>query len=336
MDFFSRLWPAALTATTFHILRFRRLWTAVLVGGVLLSVGGYYALLAAPADFTPGNIVIISRGSSVHDAALTLASARVVQHPKLLELLVRLSGRSNNMQSGAYRFSEPENVVVIAWRLISGGFGIPPVRFTIPEGSTVRDMAKRVHEAFPEITLADFISVGEPYEGYLFPDTYQFQAPPDAASVVIGMRENFDTKTLPLKTKFDASGHSLSDLVIMASLIEREGRTLEDKRMISGILWNRIARGMPLQVDAVFGYIYHRDTYSPSFADLKVDSPYNTYTHKGLPPGPIGSPGLESLEAAATPVQTDFLFYITGNDGLMHYATTFAGHQENLRNYLGR
>lgn len=104
--------------------------------------------------------------------------------------------------------------------------------------------------------------------------------------------------------------------------------------MVAGILYNRLKLGMPLQVDAVFGYIFGRDTYSPSFADLKVDSPYNTYTHKGFPPGPIANPGFDSLQAALHPAKTKYLYYLTGKDNLMHYATTYAGHQANQKRYL--
>ena len=104
--------------------------------------------------------------------------------------------------------------------------------------------------------------------------------------------------------------------------------------MVAGILWHRIALGMPLQVDAVFGYIFDKQTFSPSLADLKVDSPYNTYTHRGLPPGPISNPGLESLLAAATPTKTSYLYYLTGSDGAMHYAKTLAQHKANRVKYL--
>jgi UPF0755 protein len=126
----------------------------------------------------------------------------------------------------------------------------------------------------------------------------------------------------------------LSLLVIMASLLEREAKTLADKRMVAGILWNRIKIGMPLQVDAVFGYIHDRATYSPSFDDLHVDSPYNTYLNKGLPPGPIDNPGLDSIIAAATPTKTSDLYYLTGSDGQMHYAKTFEQHKQNRALYL--
>ncbi len=104
--------------------------------------------------------------------------------------------------------------------------------------------------------------------------------------------------------------------------------------MVSGILWNRIRRGMPLQVDAVFGYIYGRTTYSPSFADLKIDSPYNTYKYPGLPAGPICNPSLSAIDAALHPAKTKYLYYLTGRDGQMRYATTYEGHRSNLHTYL--
>ncbi|MBI4133443.1 endolytic transglycosylase MltG, partial [Candidatus Uhrbacteria bacterium] len=124
--------------------------------------------------------------------------------------------------------------------------------------------------------------------------------------------------------------------LILASYLEREVPEFEDRRIVAGILLRRMQLGMPLQVDAVFGYIFGRDTYPPSLEDLKVDSPYNTYTHTGLPPGPINNPGLESIEAVLNPTKTDYLYYLTDTDGFMHYATTYAGHQTNQRKYLQR
>ena len=98
-------------------------------------------------------------------------------------------------------------------------------------------------------------------------------------------------------------------------------------------MWNGVELGMPLQVDAVFGYIFNRDTYSPSYADLKVDSPYNTYTHRGLPPGPICNPGIESIQAVLHPTKTKYLYYLVDGNGAIYYATTFAEHQSNQRKF---
>lgn len=300
----------------------------------VLIIGGYYALLAPPADFPSGSVMRIAQGASAPSVAQELGRARIIKYPSLLRFLLRVSGTSTSVQAGAYRFETPQNVLVVAFRLVTGASGFPPVRITFPEGTSVREMATQVADAFPDIAEKDFLDAARSYEGYLFPDTYLFPPSATAASVVMAMRANFNTKTLPLMPAVGLSGHSFSDIVTLASLVEKEARTTAVRRMVAGILWNRLRLTMPLQVDAVFGYIYGRDTYSPSLTDLAVDSPYNTYTHIGLPPGPINNPGLDALDAALHPAQTDYLYYLTDKNGVMHYATTYADHQANKRKYL--
>lgn len=309
------------------------LWAAA-CAVVLLALIGYRTLFAPPADFPSGSLMTIARGSSAPAAADQLAETHIIAHASVLRLLLRLSGTSGSVHAGTYRFEAPQNVFAIAYRIATGAFGLPPVRVTFPEGMTARDMAAEVADAFPTVKAADFLKAAQPYEGYLFPDTYLFLPSSDAASLVALMRENFDTRIAAVAGEIGASGRSISDTVILASLVEKEARSSENRRIVAGILLNRLKLGMPLQVDAVFGYIFGRETYSPSFADLTVDSPYNTYTHVGLPPGPICNPGLDSLEAVANPAKTDYLYYLSGKDGLMHYATTFAGHQANRKKYL--
>ncbi len=308
-------------------------WAVALVLAVLL-VSGYELLFAAPADFPAGSVITIAKGSSAPAVSEQLFAARVIKHPSLLRFFLRASGASASVQAGTYRLSNPQNLFVVAFRIVTGEYGFPPVRLTFTEGTTVREMAAQIAAALPGISGQDFIVAAKQYEGYLFPDTYLLPPSSDSASIIALMRSNFDTKIATATDAIIASGRSLSDTVIMASLLEKEARTTESRRMVAGILYNRLKLGMPLQVDAVFGYIYGRDTYSPSFADLKVDSPYNTYTHTGLPPGPINNPGLDAILAAANPAKTDYLYYLTGKDGLMHYATTYAGHQANQRKYL--
>lgn len=333
MHFFVRNSRKAWRAFVAHLARSWRVWTFAFVLAVL-AVGAYQYAFSPPADFPTGGMVSIASGSSLQSAAAELADTGIVKHPALLSFVLRALGESDRVQAGTYLFNSPENLFTVAYRLVTGTYGLPPVRITFPEGETARDAAERVHDAFPDISESDFLSLAQPYEGYLFPDTYLFLSSADVATIVQAMRANFDAKAASLLADLQASGRSFSDVVIMASLIEREARTDANKRLVAGILSNRLARGMPLQVDAVFGYIFGRDTYSPSFDDLKVDSPYNTYTHVGLPPGPISNPGLASIEAALNPTQTDYFYYLTGRDGLMHYATTYAGHQANRRNYL--
>jgi UPF0755 protein len=307
---------------------------AIALASALLIVGGYRALFAAPADFPVNSIVSIARGSSAPVIAEQLANAHIIAHPALLRLILRVSLVSANVHAGAYRFETPQNVFVVAYRIAAGDYGFPPVRLTFVEGVTARDIATQVAEALPGISEADFLKEAQSYEGYLFPDTYLFMPSSDATSIIRTMRTNFDTKIAKIANELQASGRPLSDTVILASLVEKEARTTENRRIVTGILLNRLRLGMPLQVDAVFGYIFNRDTYSPSFADLKVDSPYNTYTHTGLPPGPINNPGLDALDAVIHPTKTDYLYYLTGKDNLMHYATTYAGHQANRKKYL--
>jgi len=307
-------------------------WFSALV--FILFVGTYVFVLAPPSDFPSGETIVIERGTSVHDIAREFSDVHIIKHSAVLRLALLISGASVRVQAGTYLFSSPQNVLTVAYRLATGAHGLPPVRITFPEGVTVRDISVRVAAALPSISAQDIISSGKSHEGYLFPDTYLF--PPDAsvASIIKAMRANFDTKIASLDADIKASGHPIAEIVTMASLVEKEVRTIENKKIVAGILWDRLMLGMPLQVDAVFGYIFDRDTYSPSFADLKVDSPYNTYTHRGLPPGPINNPGLESIQAALHPTKTNYLYYLTDKEGVMHYATTYAGHQSNERKYL--
>ncbi|MHB8860138.1 MAG: endolytic transglycosylase MltG [Minisyncoccota bacterium] len=279
---------------------------------VVCLIGGYWYLFAPPVSFSPGSIVRISQGASVPEIATELADAHIISHPILLRIMLRLAGASTTVQTGVYKFETPPNIFLVAYRLVTGDYGLPPVRITFVEGTTLHDDAVRVAAAFPDISTSEFLAAAHGQEGYLFPDTYFFQSSADAASIVARMRSNFDTKIEPLLPSISASGHSLGDIVTMASLIEGEASSTADRRMVSGILWNRMRLGMPLQVDVA------RDTY----------------THKGLPATPINNPGVDSLDASVNPAKTNYLYYLTGHDGLMHYATTYAGHQANLHKYL--
>jgi len=332
ISFLKRFIAGALTAVAFHAMRFWRHWM-VLAGGVIFLFVILYIMVHAPLSFQ-AITVEIKQGDSAQAVAKKLADVRVIASKTALLTTLRIAGGDAEVHAGTYRFNTPENVFSIARRLVTAEYGIPAVRLTFTEGFTVREGAEQVAAAFPMISTTDFTKAAQSYEGYLFPDTYVFPPSATVLSIVAMMRANFVTKTTSLGRTGAATNHSLADIVVMASLIEKEARTDEGRRMVSGILWNRIDRDMPLQVDAVFGYIFGRDTYSPSKTDLRVDSPYNTYTHKGLPPGPINSPGLDALEAAANPAQTSYLYYLTGSDNLMHYATTYAGHKTNLQKYL--
>jgi UPF0755 protein len=308
-------------------------WRVCAIGLLVLLGAGYYYLFSSPPNISP-QIVTITYGTSTKSVADSLYVAGVIRHPLVFRALLRLSPVGSVVQTGVYKFDAPEDLFTVARRLATGAYGLPPVRITFIEGATTREMAAQIALALPYISSQDFLARAREQEGYLFPDTYLFQPFETTSSIVSTMRANFEEKVAPLLGDISASGHSLAEIVTMASLVEKEGRTTETRRMIAGILWNRLARHMPLQVDAVFGYINDRPTYSPSYADLKIDSPYNTYTHTGLPPGPINNPGLDALEDVLHPAKTNYLYYLTDKNGVMHYATTYAGHEANQRKYL--
>ncbi len=303
---------------------------------VLLLMGGYATFVQPPSAFPVGITVVIPQGETARKIATTLTEKHIITSPALFKVLVRTTGGKSGVQAGTYRFNEPLGLFSVTYRLLRGQLGIAPLHITLSEGMTTLEMGNTLAVRFPNISSTGFHSAAKQYEGYLFPDTYSFLPSVTIQTVISTMRKNFYTHISSINPQIIASKHSLKDIVVMASLLEREARTLKEKRMISGILWNRINKNMPLQVDAVFGYIFGKPTFSPSFADLKVKSSYNTYIHRGLPPGPISNPGLDSLLAAATPTKTAYLYYLTGTNGKMYYSKTLAEHNAHSVRYLHR
>jgi UPF0755 protein len=287
----------------------------------------YALFVAPPLDAPVGTVFHINEGASVEAVAQDLKAKHVIQSIFVFKISAYLFAKGG-VQAGTYAL-HGENVVRLVYRLGAGESGLESVSVTIPEGSTVRDMGVIFEKTLGDFDSTLFVRNAKEKEGYLFPDTYHF-VPGTAPSVVIGaMARNYEEKIEPLRTQIVSSTFTEHEIITMASLLEREARQYETKRVVAGILWKRIELGMPLQVDAVFGYIFNRETYSPSLEDLEVDSPYNTYTHRGLPPGPIANPGLDSIRAALNPSETPYLYYLTGKDGKMYYARTFDQHVAN-------
>ncbi|MEK7085005.1 MAG: endolytic transglycosylase MltG, partial [Patescibacteria group bacterium] len=174
-------------------------------------------------------------------------------------------------------------------------------------------------------------------EGYLFPDTYFFLKSDTPEDVVIKMLSNLERRITPeLREEIARQGKSTHDALTVASLLEEEAREDEDRRIIAGILWKRIEKGMPLQVDAALTYVTGKASLSLSNGDLRQDSPYNTYKQKGLPLGPISNPGLAAIDAALHPAETEYLFYLSDRTGILYSAKTHEGHVANKRKYLSR
>jgi UPF0755 protein len=314
-----------------------RMWKRTAVGVIVIGILGSATLawfISPPSDFPTNQLISIPKGASGLDFANDLAASHVIRSPFAFRVYARLTGFDRSLDPGIYLFSKRLGLTSVVTRIGHGEHGISPIRITFTEGMAVKDIDATFSKQLPGFDSAAFLKDASTSEGYLFPDTYFFMPGTDSNDIVVRLRSRFSEQIASITPEVLASNHSFSDVVILASILEREAQSPEDMRMIAGILWNRITKGIPLQVDATFGYIHGENGYTPTAADLASDSAYNTYRHKGLPPGPISNPGLSALLAAVTPIKTDNLYYLTGKDGLMHYAKTFEQHKKNRALYL--
>lgn len=307
--------------------RLRSVGAVVAILGIVLLTSA----LLPPFQFKKSTAVSIPSGVSIREAAALLAEEHVIRSPFFFTFLIQTFGGERGVSSGTYHFERAPAVFEVAYRTNRGLTGAPLVKVTLPEGSTSRDIALRIKEVLPEFDADRFRVLARPHEGYLFPETYFFAEGVRPEEVIATMRTEFDQRTALLQEEVASFGRSFDEVVVMASLLEKEARRYETKQVVAGILWKRLEQDIPLQVDAVFGYILDTDTFSPTFAQLEIESPYNTYTNRGLPPGAIANPGIESLRAAVNPTESPYFFYLTGADGTMHYAETFDEHVANRR-----
>ena len=296
----------------------------------------YYVTIAPPITFPSAALIKVNQNESIDTVAAQLKERHLIHSVFLFELSARLFGARKTIVAGEYFFAGPENVVIIGRRLARGDYELVPVRVTIPEGSNSSQMTDLLSQKVPDFDTVAFLAGAHSKEGYLFPDTYFFLPGEDPAVVLQTLEKNFEDHIAQpdvanALAQFDKQ---LSDVVTMASLVEKEAATLKDRRVIAGILWHRIALGMPLQVDAVFPYIIGKNSLQLTHADLKTESPYNTYTNKGLPPGPIDNPSIDSILAAATPIKTNYLYYLSDLNGNFHYCATYSCQAANQKKYL--
>lgn len=264
----------------------------------------------------------INKGDSVYLIGKKLQDEGLIKDKNVFYFYVVLKGVKNNIKAGKYFLSPSMNLKLIVKKFVDGDTA--KFKVTIPEGFTVSQIEQKMGLDLPESL-----------EGFLFPDTYDFPIDVDSETVVRIMTENFNRKiNKDLKDEIERQGKSLNEIVIMASLLEKEVKTFEDKKIVSGILWKRLKADMLLQVDATINYITGKNTTKITLDDLKIDSPYNTYKNKGLPPGPICNPGLESIIAAVYPEQTDYWYYLSKPNGETVFSKTFLEHIRAKEKYL--
>lgn len=305
---------------------------------LVFSFSGLFYIfnLTPPSNFPVGVIVEIEDGDTLTGISEYLEQNNIIKSAFWFKVIVKVLKGDKGLMSGDYFFEYPKDSFGISHSLTSGNFGLNPIRITMYEGTSVSEMAEMLEKKFAEFDAEEFKKIAKEgnKEGYLFPDTYLFLPNVKAPEVIFAMEKNFYEKIKEIQDKIDKSEKDLNEIITMASLLEEEARTQKTRKIISGILWNRIDIGMPLQVDAVFPYIMGKNTYQVSLEDLKIDDPYNTYKNKGLPPGPITNPGLNSIIAALEPIESDYFYYLSDRQGNLYYAVDFEGHKRNRVLYL--
>jgi len=297
---------------------------------IILIVAAGFRLTFLPVSEDSAEEVRFSvkKGEGSKDIALHLEKENLIRWAPTFRIYVLARGIASDLKAGEYLLSSSMDIPEIAEKLVNGD--VLKIKVTIPEGFTVKQIEERLGLELSADNL----------EGFLFPDTYQFYFGFSGKEAIEVMRDNFEKKlTTDLRESIANQGKTIFEIVTMASLIEKEVKSLPDKKLVSGILWKRLEIGMPLQVDAALAYILEG---SWDFDEMRrevalardIDSSYNTYKYLGLPPGPICNPGLDSIIAAVYPAESDYLYYLSTPGGETIFSKTLAEHNLAKNRYF--
>ena len=296
----------------------------------------FYINVQPVSDNKSFSYFVIPKGASASQIGTKLQSTGLIKSASAFKIDIQFTGQSGKLQSGQFRLSPSFSMFQNINTLFNGPV---EVWVTIPEGLRCEEVAARFATALSRDAsfVDEFLQVSKGKEGYLFPDTYLFPLDVSAQAVVMKMTDTFTAKAVGLAPK--GPNLTFAETVTLASIIERETKTDAERPIVAGILINRLNVGMPLQVDASVQYAVgtSKDWWPIlNLADLKINSPYNTYKFAGLPPTPIANPGISSLKAAFNPTATGYWYYIHDSTGVIHYAKTLSEHSANVAKFLGR
>jgi UPF0755 protein len=299
----------------------------------------FYWLTPTEIFATPRNVTI-EKGESFRSVARKLAAAGAVRSALAIQFYAQFTATARRIKPGDYEFKGGERIPEVMHHLVAGDFVV--VTVVIPEGLTVHQIGERV-EAAGLVCQGDFEDAarGGPLvralglmplgaEGYLFPATYRFSPHVSADEILFAMLSRFfRVLTPPVETRMFELGLNPRQLVTMASIVEREAKLPGERPLIAGVFYNRLRLGMPLQSDPTAEYSFD-GTVSAAARAVRTPSAFNTYEIAGLPPGPIASPGLKSIEAALYPAQTNFLYFVARNDGTHVFSKSFNDHKRAI------
>lgn len=324
----------------------RKLLLGLLVGTLILVIFGGYAYQQLLTPVTPAHKVEyhLKPGTSLTKVAKELSAAGVLRNALSLKLYARLSKQSGQIQSGRYLFVEAATPRQILQRLVAGD--VQKASLTIPEGFTQAQIFARIDElGFGEAQKLEMLASNPDFikslqleatslEGYLFPETYLFTPGIDETQLLTMMVNQFRNR-LDAALLAQAAKHKLNlhQLVTLASIIEKETGKVEEMPLISSVFHNRLKRGIQLQTDPTVIYGLTDFDGNLTRKHLKSKTPYNTYIIRGLPPGPIASPGLNALRAAAEPAESKYLYFVARGDGSHQFSTSLKEHNRAVQKY---
>lgn len=313
----------------------------LLVGG---GLAWYVVSGPAPSTNEATRAVVIRPQTGAFDIARTLKEARVIRSRSAFLAVAVARGTQRRLLAGEYEFAPGLNLLEVVRRLEQGKGLVHPV--TIPEGFAARQIAELLQEnglvdqdRFMALVqdrrlLAQYSVDGESFEGYLFPDTYRLVKGLHEEAIIGRMVQRFTEVFGPAeRARATELKMSVTEVVTIASLIEREAKVEEERPLISAVFHNRLRLGIPLQSDPTVLYSLSRVSGKLTKANLQVPSPYNTYLHRGLPPGPIASPGRASVMAALYPASSRYLYFVSKNDGTHAFSNTLREHDAMVRRY---
>jgi len=318
----------------------KKIYTLIAVFLLLFS-GSYLFYKEGTLPFNKNDrsskVFVISKGQPLNSIINSLFKEDLIRNKLAFYLVCKIKGIDKTIQAGDFRLSASMNAYEIANELTHGTLD---VWITLIEGTRKEEMAQIISK---ELNIPESEIVNQSTEGYLFPDTYLIPKNATAGSVISITNSNYESKfSKTLKAQALSKGLKENEVIILASLVEKEAKNFEDKKTVAGILLKRLEADWPLQIDATIqyalGYQPEEKTWwkkNLTSNDLKIDSPYNSYTNKNLPPGAICNPGLSSIESVINAnTKTPYWYYISDSKGTIHFARTLEEHEANIEKYL--
>lgn len=313
----------------------------------ILFLSTLFGVYLPKSKFEKNVIFTVKRGEGIFEISKNLQREGLIRNHIFFEIYVILTGQYKRLQAGKYELTPSMNIPAIARKIAMGDTVI--VRVTIPEGFYLSQISEVllnngvIERGLENFSVKDFkakfpflreIPDDYPLEGFLFPDTYSFNLGMSEIEVVEVFLSNFQKKTKGFMEESEKRGLRFYDVLILASMLEREVKSFDDKRLVAYILLKRLKNNFPLQVDATIEYITRKRTTKISSEDLEIDSPYNTYKNFGLPPTPISNPGAESIKAVLDYQINDYWYYLSSHTGETIFSTTYQEHLLNKEKYL--